>query len=376
MPAWRRTRPGGGAGFHAGFHRPPPRPVLPRPARCLFLLCRRRHSGGVCLLQGRHASADQVSGQRVGPRQHPGGLGGSWGGEGRGRGQHSAARRGKRLCGIPPAPLPLTLPVLPANQVNVLLPGAINTPFLNTMLANQSKLKYILGRIPLGEGRAAACQPGGFIALAWVLLAAGLAPCTCLLRCGACNAMLCVSGPFLPRNPRRRRRRAGRLGIAEDMVGPALFLASHASDYVTGAELLVDGGGMALPMLAGAVACCFACCMLLLCSEVVLPWSAGVCWELAVERACLICPLGHSLRMWTVCVDPPPHQPALLLAPCPPPYLAATAQDPEAYKPGEGQPAVHVACCCRRTQPLALRCHLCPAPRTRMVLAWSLLQAT
>lgn len=76
-------------------------------------------------------------------------------------------------------------------QVNTLLPGAINTPFLNTMLANPRKLEYILGRIPLG-----------------------------------------------------------RIGVAQDMVGPALFLASHASDYVTGAEILVDGGGAALPMLA------------------------------------------------------------------------------------------------------------------------------
>jgi NAD(P)-dependent dehydrogenase (short-subunit alcohol dehydrogenase family) len=42
----------------------------------------------------------------------------------------------------------------------------------------------------------------------------------------------------------------GRLGIAEDMVGPCLFLSSHASDYVTGAEIAVDGGGAALPMLA------------------------------------------------------------------------------------------------------------------------------
>ena len=43
---------------------------------------------------------------------------------------------------------------------------------------------------------------------------------------------------------------AGRIGVAQDMVGPALFLAYHASDNVTGAELLVDGGGAALPMLA------------------------------------------------------------------------------------------------------------------------------
>ena len=38
--------------------------------------------------------------------------------------------------------------------------------------------------------------------------------------------------------------------MGEDIVGPALFLASHASDYVTGAELVVDGGGTCMPMLA------------------------------------------------------------------------------------------------------------------------------
>ena len=36
-----------------------------------------------------------------------------------------------------------------------------------------------------------------------------------------------------------------RLGTPEDMVGPALFLASHASDYIHGTILLVDGGWMA-----------------------------------------------------------------------------------------------------------------------------------
>jgi NAD(P)-dependent dehydrogenase (short-subunit alcohol dehydrogenase family) len=37
----------------------------------------------------------------------------------------------------------------------------------------------------------------------------------------------------------------GRLGQAEEIVGPAVFLASDASSFVTGATLLVDGGQLA-----------------------------------------------------------------------------------------------------------------------------------
>ncbi|MDY5945231.1 MAG: SDR family oxidoreductase, partial [Faecalibacterium sp.] len=38
---------------------------------------------------------------------------------------------------------------------------------------------------------------------------------------------------------------AGRWGNPEDMVGPCVFLASHASDFVNGQILYADGGILA-----------------------------------------------------------------------------------------------------------------------------------
>jgi len=55
---------------------------------------------------------------------------------------------------------------------------------------------------------------------------------------------------LLKTNPTRReyffsRISAGRFGKPEDLKGTAVFLASHASDYVHGAIILVDGGFLA-----------------------------------------------------------------------------------------------------------------------------------
>ncbi|KAI4287271.1 MAG: hypothetical protein L6R35_003471 [Caloplaca aegaea] len=68
-------------------------------------------------------------------------------------------------------------------RCNALLPGTIKTQLNEKDLENEEKRKYMEGRIPLG-----------------------------------------------------------RTGVTDDMVGPAVFLASDMSRYVTGAHLLVDGG--------------------------------------------------------------------------------------------------------------------------------------
>jgi 2-deoxy-D-gluconate 3-dehydrogenase len=47
------------------------------------------------------------------------------------------------------------------------------------------------------------------------------------------------NGEILARIP------AGRWGVPEDLAGPVVFLASHASDYVHGHTLAVDGGWLA-----------------------------------------------------------------------------------------------------------------------------------
>ncbi len=68
-------------------------------------------------------------------------------------------------------------------RCNVLLPGTIKTQLNEKDLEDDQKRKYMEGRIPLG-----------------------------------------------------------RTGVPEDLAGPAVFLGSNLSSYMTGAQLLVDGG--------------------------------------------------------------------------------------------------------------------------------------
>jgi 2-deoxy-D-gluconate 3-dehydrogenase len=41
----------------------------------------------------------------------------------------------------------------------------------------------------------------------------------------------------------------GRIGKMEDLTGPAVFLASRASDFMCGQVLIIDGGWMAYGFL-------------------------------------------------------------------------------------------------------------------------------
>ena len=52
-------------------------------------------------------------------------------------------------------------------------------------------------------------------------------------------------------DPKNREQRTGRIplnriGVAEDVAYGALYLASDESSFVTGAELVIDGGMTAL----------------------------------------------------------------------------------------------------------------------------------
>jgi NAD(P)-dependent dehydrogenase (short-subunit alcohol dehydrogenase family) len=47
----------------------------------------------------------------------------------------------------------------------------------------------------------------------------------------------------------KRRTPLGRIGKMEDLTGPAIFLASHESDFMCGQALVIDGGWLAYGFL-------------------------------------------------------------------------------------------------------------------------------
>lgn len=121
-------------------------------------------------------------------------------------------------------------------QVNCLLPGAINTPFLDTIVNTDDKLAYLLNRLPAGG------WVGGHHIMLWVVggwLAGWLGRPRPALQAPQPPPHVLLLSPHLMRPLAwcaltQPGCGAGRLGVSQDVVGPAVFLASSASNYVTG----------------------------------------------------------------------------------------------------------------------------------------------
>ncbi|WP_433666194.1 SDR family NAD(P)-dependent oxidoreductase [Nocardia sp. CA-136227] len=62
------------------------------------------------------------------------------------------------------------------------------------------------------------------------------------IRCGPFDTDIAKAWPAEMRTELARHTALGRLGVPADMVGAALFFASDASAYCTGATLALDGG--------------------------------------------------------------------------------------------------------------------------------------
>ena len=109
-------------------------------------------------------------------------------------------------------------------NVNCILPGTIDTPLLRWSLSEGDHSSEEVGTIEASDETNAARAPGGG--------AASLA-----LDGGASTRSLdeqvAAFGAGIP---------WGRVGTAAEIGGVAAFLASRWSDYVTGTEIVVDGG--------------------------------------------------------------------------------------------------------------------------------------
>lgn len=102
----------------------------------------------------------------------------------------------------------------------------------------------ILGHVGVANASAYAAAKGGLVQLT-KSLALEMAPYGVRVNAIAPGF---VDTPLTRRHPPEVRRRIientplGRFGEARELIGPAVFLASDASSFVTGSSLIVDGG--------------------------------------------------------------------------------------------------------------------------------------
>jgi NAD(P)-dependent dehydrogenase (short-subunit alcohol dehydrogenase family) len=107
-------------------------------------------------------------------------------------------------------------------NVNCILPGTIDTPLLRWSLSEGDHTSEEVGTVKEPDERIAAAAGGA------ARLALDEAASTRSL-----DEQVAAFGAGIP---------WGRVGTAVEIGGVAAFLASRWSDYVTGAEVVVDGG--------------------------------------------------------------------------------------------------------------------------------------
>jgi gluconate 5-dehydrogenase len=94
-------------------------------------------------------------------------------------------------------------------------------------------------------GNAAYCATKGAVGMITKTLALELAPHDIYVN--AIGPSLIITKGTIQQNPELAKKYSsliplGRLGVPKDLVGAAVFLASEASDFITGQTIFVDGG--------------------------------------------------------------------------------------------------------------------------------------
>jgi NAD(P)-dependent dehydrogenase (short-subunit alcohol dehydrogenase family) len=96
-------------------------------------------------------------------------------------------------------------------------------------------------------GNAAYCATKGAVGMITKTLALELAPYNICVNAIGPSLIITKGTIHIQQNPELAKKYSsliplGRIGVPKDLIGTAVFLASDASDYITGQTIFVDGG--------------------------------------------------------------------------------------------------------------------------------------
>jgi NAD(P)-dependent dehydrogenase (short-subunit alcohol dehydrogenase family) len=111
-------------------------------------------------------------------------------------------------------------------------------------IINLSSVREVRG---FTGGNAAYCATKGAVGMITKTLALELAPYNVHVNAIGPSLIITKGTVHIRQNPELAKKYSamvplGRLGIPEDLIGVAVFLASEASDFITGQTIFIDGG--------------------------------------------------------------------------------------------------------------------------------------